>query len=132
MCVSLPLPPPAHRFPKHFAMGTVVEGAADFYGGRLEAKQRRKRTLTDQLLADGDLHQVGAGHFWSLILGGKPCNCVCMLASKWASGVRFVGCQKAEMCQRTGSVLNMGVFLVALDLMTAVASCCGFLMFDTS
>jgi len=44
------------KFPKHFAMGTVVEGAADYYGGRLEAKQRRKATLTDQLLADSDVY----------------------------------------------------------------------------
>jgi len=35
-------------------MGTVVEGATDFYGSRL-TKAERKATLTEQLLADRDI-----------------------------------------------------------------------------
>ncbi|KAI3429689.1 hypothetical protein D9Q98_005774 [Chlorella vulgaris] len=42
------------KFPKYFQMGTVVEGAADFYSGRLTNKQR-KRTLTEEIMADPQL-----------------------------------------------------------------------------
>jgi len=41
-----------NKFPKHFALGTVVEGATEYYSGRLDGKQRRKATLSEQLLAD--------------------------------------------------------------------------------
>ncbi|KAL0276241.1 UNVERIFIED_CONTAM: hypothetical protein PYX00_003849 [Menopon gallinae] len=37
--------------PKYFQIGKVVEGAADFYNGRIP-KSQRKRTLVDELLAD--------------------------------------------------------------------------------
>ena len=47
-----------HRFPKHFAMGTVVDGPADYYSGRMDKAQRKKSTLTDQLLADTDVSNV--------------------------------------------------------------------------
>ncbi|KAL6761813.1 Fcf2 pre-rRNA processing-domain-containing protein [Haematococcus lacustris] len=43
------------KFPKYFVKGTVVEGPADYYSGRLAAVQRRKATLTEQLLADAEL-----------------------------------------------------------------------------
>ena len=39
-------------------MGTVVDNAVDFYGGRL-TRAERKGTLTEQLLADPELTQVG-------------------------------------------------------------------------
>jgi len=39
--------------PKYFAMGTVVEHAADFYSSRIPRKQRRK-TLVEELMADVD------------------------------------------------------------------------------
>lgn len=39
-------------------MGTVIEGPADYYSGRLAKAQRRKATLTEQLLADVDVSQV--------------------------------------------------------------------------
>eukprot|EP00884_Botryococcus_braunii_P022252 jgi/Botrbrau1/8710/Bobra.0311s0022.1 len=45
------------KFPTHFAIGTVVEGAADFYSGRLTNKQR-KNTLTEELLADAELNRL--------------------------------------------------------------------------
>ncbi|WIA13431.1 hypothetical protein OEZ85_007011 [Tetradesmus obliquus] len=45
------------KFPKHFAIGTVVDDAQDFYGGRLSAGQR-KATLTEQLLADPELQHT--------------------------------------------------------------------------
>jgi hypothetical protein len=40
-------------------MGTVIEGPTEFYSGRLDAKQRRKATLTEQLLADPEVTEVG-------------------------------------------------------------------------
>jgi hypothetical protein len=39
-------------------MGTVIEGPTEFYSGRLNASQRRKATITDQLLADPEVTQV--------------------------------------------------------------------------
>lgn len=42
------------KFPDRFQIGTIVEGPADFYGGRL-TKRERKATMTEQLLADPDL-----------------------------------------------------------------------------
>ena len=39
-----------------FQMGHVVEGAADFYSGRIPKKQR-KATLVDELLADADFRK---------------------------------------------------------------------------
>jgi hypothetical protein len=38
-------------------IGTVVDDALDFYGGRLSAGQR-KATLTEQLLADTELQHT--------------------------------------------------------------------------
>lgn len=40
--------------PKFFQVGTVVEGAADFYSGRL-TKKERKLTFADELLTDSSL-----------------------------------------------------------------------------
>ncbi|KAH8969289.1 hypothetical protein BDL97_02G025700 [Sphagnum fallax] len=40
--------------PKYFQIGTVVEGGADFYSGRL-TKKERKGTFADELLADTSL-----------------------------------------------------------------------------
>ncbi|EFN59779.1 hypothetical protein CHLNCDRAFT_133463 [Chlorella variabilis] len=45
------------KFPKYFQMGTVVEGAADFYSGRLTNKQR-KRTFTEEIMADEQLAEM--------------------------------------------------------------------------
>jgi hypothetical protein len=39
------------KFPKYFHLGTVVEGAADFYGGRM-AKRDRKSSLAEEVMAD--------------------------------------------------------------------------------
>jgi hypothetical protein len=50
------------KFPKYFQMGTVVEGAADYYSGRLTNKQR-KRTLTEEIMADEGLAQVRKKRF---------------------------------------------------------------------
>ena len=41
-------------------MGTVVDSALDFYGGRL-TKSQRKATLTEQMLADVEVTQVRRG-----------------------------------------------------------------------
>jgi len=43
-------------FPKFFQMGTVVEGAHDFYSSRL-SKKDRKRTMVDELLADAEFRK---------------------------------------------------------------------------
>jgi hypothetical protein len=39
------------KLPTHFAIGTVVETAADFYAARLH-KSERKRTLAEEIMAD--------------------------------------------------------------------------------
>jgi hypothetical protein len=63
--------------PKYFQIGTVVEGGADFYSGRL-TKKERKGTFADELLADTSLNsyrkrkykeiqeekQAGGKKFW--------------------------------------------------------------------
>ncbi len=41
----------ASKLPTHFAIGTVVETAADFYAARLH-KSERKRTLAEEIMAD--------------------------------------------------------------------------------
>ncbi|KAJ3045211.1 hypothetical protein HDV00_011082 [Rhizophlyctis rosea] len=42
--------------PKFFQIGTIVEGAADFYSGRLTRKER-KQTIVDELMADQESRQ---------------------------------------------------------------------------
>ena len=37
--------------PKYFQMGTLVEGAGEYYSGRL-TRRERKATMTEELLAD--------------------------------------------------------------------------------
>lgn len=39
------------KFPKHFHVGTVVEGAADWYSARL-ARRDRRSTFTEEILSD--------------------------------------------------------------------------------
>lgn len=65
------------EIPKYFQIGTVVEGAADFYSGRL-TKKERKMSFADELLTDSSLkaytkrkyseiqekHQDGGKKFW--------------------------------------------------------------------
>ncbi|KAA6416599.1 MAG: hypothetical protein FRX49_13429 [Trebouxia sp. A1-2] len=48
--------------PKFFQIGTVVEASADFYSGRLSNRER-KRTITEELLADPDLSQARKRRF---------------------------------------------------------------------
>eukprot|EP00850_Spirogloea_muscicola_P007291 SM000036S13335 [mRNA] locus=s36:606795:609350:- [translate_table: standard] len=48
--------PDTTKFPKHFQIGTVVEGPADFYSGRL-SKKERKQSFGAELLADPGLKQ---------------------------------------------------------------------------
>lgn len=50
------------KFPKYFQMGRVIEGATDFYSGRLTNSQR-KRTFTDEIMADPHLDQVRKKRF---------------------------------------------------------------------
>ena len=42
------------KLPKHFQIGTVVEGAADFYGARM-TKKERKRTLTEEIASNPEI-----------------------------------------------------------------------------
>eukprot|EP01023_Acetabularia_acetabulum_P037617 TRINITY_DN3576_c0_g1_i6.p1 TRINITY_DN3576_c0_g1~~TRINITY_DN3576_c0_g1_i6.p1 ORF type:complete len:427 (-),score=51.44 TRINITY_DN3576_c0_g1_i6:234-1514(-) len=44
------------NLPKYFQIGTVVEGPADFYSGRLPKRYRRS-TITEELLADPEFNQ---------------------------------------------------------------------------
>lgn len=39
------------EIPKYFQVGTVIEGATDFLNGRI-SKKNRKRTITEEILAD--------------------------------------------------------------------------------
>ncbi|KAJ7541681.1 hypothetical protein O6H91_10G070600 [Diphasiastrum complanatum] len=48
--------------PKYFQIGTVVEGPADFFSGRLTNKER-KATFADELLSNTDLARYRCGHF---------------------------------------------------------------------
>lgn len=45
------------KFPKHFQMGTVIEGPTEYYSSRLTNKQR-KRTMAEEIMADDHLTQV--------------------------------------------------------------------------
>ncbi|XP_050413260.1 deoxynucleotidyltransferase terminal-interacting protein 2 [Patella vulgata] len=49
-------------FPKYFQFGKVVEGAADFYSGRIPKKQR-KQTIVDELLADAEFRTYNKRKF---------------------------------------------------------------------
>ena len=49
--------PDKTKFPKYFQFGTVVEGAADFFSARMP-KSERRATLTEQVLADPQIHAV--------------------------------------------------------------------------
>ena len=53
------------KLPTHFAMGTVVESAADFYGGRL-VKADRRQTVGEEMLADGHAASYRASKFTEL------------------------------------------------------------------
>ncbi|BDA41166.1 probable deoxynucleotidyltransferase terminal-interacting protein 2 at C-terminar half [Coccomyxa sp. Obi] len=53
------------KFPKYFQLGTVVEGAADFYAGRMTRKER-KGTLTEEILADPDIAATRAKRYGAL------------------------------------------------------------------
>lgn len=44
------------NFPKFFQMGTIVEGAHEFYSSRM-TKKERKRTMVDELLADAEFRK---------------------------------------------------------------------------
>ena len=50
------------KLPKNFQIGTVVEGAQDFYAARLTRKER-KRTLTEEVFADADIKAVRKKRF---------------------------------------------------------------------
>ena len=50
------------KLPKHFQVGTVVEGAQDFYSARL-SKRERKRTLTEEVFADAEIKAVRKKRF---------------------------------------------------------------------
>ena len=42
------------KLPKHFQIGTVVEGAADFYSARM-TKKERKRTLAEEIASNPEI-----------------------------------------------------------------------------
>ncbi len=44
----------AQRLPEYFQVGTVIQGATEFYSSRL-SKQQRGRTFAEELLHDGDV-----------------------------------------------------------------------------
>jgi hypothetical protein len=45
-----------NKIPDFFQVGTIIEGATDFYASRL-SKKERKRTLVDEVLEDADKKQ---------------------------------------------------------------------------
>eukprot|EP01025_Chloroclados_australasicus_P036334 TRINITY_DN3702_c0_g1_i4.p1 TRINITY_DN3702_c0_g1~~TRINITY_DN3702_c0_g1_i4.p1 ORF type:complete len:361 (-),score=37.40 TRINITY_DN3702_c0_g1_i4:577-1629(-) len=54
------------KLPKYFQIGTVIQGAADFYSGRLPKRLRRK-TITEELLADPDLKEMRKKRFDQIV-----------------------------------------------------------------
>ena len=50
------------KLPKHFQVGTVIEGAQDFFSSRLTNRER-KRTLTEEVAADADIKSVRKKRF---------------------------------------------------------------------
>ncbi|KAK6195908.1 hypothetical protein SNE40_001237 [Patella caerulea] len=50
------------ELPKYFQFGKIVEGAADFYSGRVPKKQR-KQTIVDELLADAEFRTYNKRKF---------------------------------------------------------------------
>jgi hypothetical protein len=44
----------AQRLPEYFQVGTVIQGATEFYSSRL-SKQQRGRTFAEELLNDADV-----------------------------------------------------------------------------
>ena len=50
------------KLPKHFQVGTVVQGAQDFYSSRL-TKKERKRTLTEEVFADAEIKKLRKKRF---------------------------------------------------------------------
>ena len=50
------------KLPKHFQVGTVIEGAQDFYSARL-TKRARKNTLTEEIAADAEIKTVRKKRF---------------------------------------------------------------------
>ena len=53
------------KLPTHFAMGTVVESAADFYSGRM-VKGDRRQTVGEEMLADAHAASYRANKFAEL------------------------------------------------------------------
>jgi len=50
------------KLPKHFQVGTVIEGAQDFYSSRMTNRER-KRTLTEEVAADADIKTLRKKRF---------------------------------------------------------------------
>ncbi|EDO34645.1 predicted protein, partial [Nematostella vectensis] len=50
------------ELPKYFQMGTVVEGAADFYSSRIP-KRSRKNNIVQELLADAQFRRYNKKKF---------------------------------------------------------------------
>jgi membrane protein DedA with SNARE-associated domain len=70
-------------------IGTVVEGGADFYSGRL-TKKERKGTFADELLADTSLKAYRYGHFSSVFCNYLP------------AGKNLQSFQAEELCELPG------------------------------
>ncbi len=61
----------AQRLPEYFQVGTVIQGATEFYSSRL-SKQQRGRTFAEELLHDGDVKHTLKKRFTKLQVGGAP------------------------------------------------------------
>ena len=52
----------SNKLPKYFQVGTIVEGAHEFYSARITKKQR-KRTMVEELLADAEFRRKNKRKF---------------------------------------------------------------------
>jgi hypothetical protein len=59
----------AQRLPEYFQVGTVIQGATEFYSSRL-CKQQRGRTFAEELLHDADVKFTLKKRFNKLQVGG--------------------------------------------------------------
>ena len=69
----------AQRLPEYFQVGTVIQGATEFYSSRL-SKQQRGRTFAEELLNDADVKFTLKKRFTKLQVGAAasalhgPCS----------------------------------------------------------
>lgn len=89
------------KLPKYFQVGTVIEGAGEYYSSRLTNKERAA-TLVDQLLKDNEVWLCARAFFASAI----PCRYAYIILLRIQSRKRLKGkfddLQKQRMAMKGG------------------------------